>query len=79
MKPRYRIKELHLKNGTVFYVPQRRLCLFWVDLRDFFGDPERFTLLSSAQDYLREIERREKIDAGSEVVGTSYIDYMGER
>lgn len=79
MKPRFRIKELHLKNGNTIYVPQRRHWIFWVDFRDFFGDPERFTRLTSAQEYLREVERREKIEAeaesGSEVVGTSFIDY----
>lgn len=75
MKPRFRIKELHLKNGNTIYVPQRRYWIFWVDFRDFFGDPERFTHLSSAQGYLQEIERREKIDAEAEVVSTSFINY----
>lgn len=48
-----------------------------MDFRDFFGDPERFTRLTSAQDYLRDFERREKMDAEAEVVGTSFIDYNG--
>lgn len=77
MKPRFRIKELHLKNGNTIYVPQRRYWIFWVDCRDSSWASEIFFHLSSAQEYLREIERREKIDAEWKVVGTSFIDYNG--
>ena len=72
MKPRFRIKKLHLKNGNTIYVPQRRHWIFWVDIRDLFGCPERFTKMTSAQE---EIEWRKKVDAACEVVGTSYIEY----
>lgn len=73
MKPRYRIKELHLRNGETRYVPQGRHWIFWQDLPDLFGNSQWFSELSDAQDFLRKVERLD----GLEVVGTSYINYEG--
>lgn len=79
--PKYRIKTVRLKNGSVFHYPQEKYFLFWnyfIKNQEISGDPEyfEFRFISEALEFLNKVKKDNVLNSVSESVeSVSYTPY----